>query len=739
MIICDKLNQGSFTYRSIETSWKKCRTASPAVLFDNGNYTTVALRNESNDWRTHASLGLIGKTEDALVGLDQFDHKDARFYKGVTHWIGGNEKRAQTLLETVDTDHARRLLALIQKKRIHVLSQFAWQEGHPTDFTVAAEKDNKFSVRNIGFDSRHVKNIACADVHEFIPEGLTPDFYFSHMMEWHYFPINLHSLNCPKFGHTSDYDYCYHTSYLFLNAFDGLIVSSGEEWEDVSALVSAPVSTFPKSFSVPDFLEDIPVGDRQYDVFFSGSTIEPIFCEKARLIHEVAAMDNVNIRMINGFLPMREYYKALGNAKVALTYYRRPGGTVTRGLDALSMGCAALVQPKSVLRLFLDERTGLFSYDFEKNDIRKKVKQILDHWNDLAEGVRKGGSIIRYEFDKTRVVSQYLRYLTFLAAKTTPKAIAVNGQPVIQKRLSFTRGLPCPEEVRKSVRETTGDRLERLPEAARDYRWYINSGRDRVMEIADAFSRPADTVSLETHILIRQTLAIYRVGMDRFPESLVLRFNFIRAALHFGASGDIDEALAIAEDTVSYKSYPWAVFTKDDVFSWDFLRFYFDYKTYFDFVLISLTDKQDKTADLCRIIRASLYNYLSFYNEPQVHSKKAVQLNGEFPFYRLRLAALLSESPRLEDQHDASLILMDLADHSYLFREAYDLLCKNHGADEMLMTEQGRCIRKKMDILNAQFTGSPGFEGYGQCVNVYPIDRFVNLERVRAGVKDHVS
>jgi hypothetical protein len=147
MIQSEKMNQGSFALRGIETSWEKCRTSSLAELFDTGNYTTAALRNECKDWRTFAALGLIGKTGDALTGLNRFDHEEARFYKGVAHWIGGEDKQAQALVETVDTDQARRLISLIQKPQIHVVSQFAWQEGHPNDFTVAAGKDRKFKGR----------------------------------------------------------------------------------------------------------------------------------------------------------------------------------------------------------------------------------------------------------------------------------------------------------------------------------------------------------------------------------------------------------------------------------------------------------------------------------------------------------------------------------------------------------------------------------------------------------------
>lgn len=739
-MVSEKMNRGSFLHRSINESWKKCRNNSLFELFESGNYTSAAMKGVKDDFRTYAALGMIGKTDEALENLERFSGNEVRFYKGVIHWIAGDEKSAINLLDTVDSGHARRLLSMIDRRTIHVLSQFAWQEGHPNDFTAAAEKDRKFRIRNIGFDSRYIRNTACANISDLVPVDFSPDFYVTHMLEWHYLPVNLHELKCPKFGHTSDYDYCYHTSAPFLPVFDELIVSSGEEWEDVGTLSGRPVSTFPKSFSVPDFLEGIPSGRRSYDVLFSGSTIEPIFCEKARLIHEVASMDDVTIRLINGFLPMRDYYKALGDARLSLTYYRRPGGTVTRGLDALAMGCAALVQPKSVLKLFLDERYGLFSYDFEKNDIRDTVKRILGRWEDgVAEGAQMGAAIIRHEFDKTRVVSQYLRFLSFLAAKPGKEdRSATNGRYLAQKRLVFSRGLPCPPEVRKHIREMSLKCVSKTGEGFSGYRSYIDAARECVMEIADRFAGSSNGNDPETSILMTYVRDIYKKGISNFPLALVLRFNAIRAGIHFGNPGDVSWALALAKETLEMKA-EWLIDAEDDVFPWDFLRFYFDYKTCFDLTLVGLSEKLNADEGLVRVIRASLFNYLSFYENSVMNAREAFSLNPEFPFYGLRLAALLSAEPGESEMIEANHLLNDLADHSYLFREAYALFVKNCGNPLRSGSWPDERLKRKMKKLNDQFNGKPGFEGFGQFVSVRRIPGTVNLEMARNGEKDHVE
>ena len=102
-----------------------------AGLFEAGNYTLVALRGASEEWQTHAALGLVGKTREALEGLTRFDHPEARFYSAVARWLGGDEDGAARALEPIATEHARNLLALIRKPRIAVLAQLPWWRGGP--------------------------------------------------------------------------------------------------------------------------------------------------------------------------------------------------------------------------------------------------------------------------------------------------------------------------------------------------------------------------------------------------------------------------------------------------------------------------------------------------------------------------------------------------------------------------------------------------------------------------------
>jgi len=136
-------------------------------LFEAGNYTTVAATGSPNQWQTHAALGLIGKTKEAIEGLSHFDQTEAYFFLAVAYWIGGDDTSAIHLLREIHTPHARNLLALIEKPNIHVLAQLPWTREAPHDLLTASNEDNKFRVKNISFDLRDLQNEPYADIHKF--------------------------------------------------------------------------------------------------------------------------------------------------------------------------------------------------------------------------------------------------------------------------------------------------------------------------------------------------------------------------------------------------------------------------------------------------------------------------------------------------------------------------------------------------------------------------------------------
>ena len=256
-------------------------------LFNNGNYCAVALRKDENDWRTFAAFGLIGKTEEAIRRLRDWDSDDARFYSAVASWISGDDDNAIKGLSRITSAHSQNLLDLIRKPKIDVLCQLHWHRSGPQDILSPALRNDKFAIRNISFHPDDLPNRPYSSIHEYYPEKKPPDFYITSMLEWHLVPPDLPEIPCPTFAETSDYDAHIHNVYPWLRLFDEIIVTDHDEWNIVSHLVKAPVSTFPKSFGIDSSLPSLSsTSNREIDFFFSGTVFHPYNPDKAKLTHE---------------------------------------------------------------------------------------------------------------------------------------------------------------------------------------------------------------------------------------------------------------------------------------------------------------------------------------------------------------------------------------------------------------------------------------------------------------------
>lgn len=154
-----------------------CDNLSTQELFAAGNYAGVAMRGEPECWETYASYGLCGITEKALDGLTRHRGSEVEFYKGVTDWIGGNEREAIKSLIKLNTEHARRLVALIERPQIRVLAQLSWQRRGPQDLLTGIREDLKFEVENISFHGDDLPNAPYADIRNYYSPQDPPAFF----------------------------------------------------------------------------------------------------------------------------------------------------------------------------------------------------------------------------------------------------------------------------------------------------------------------------------------------------------------------------------------------------------------------------------------------------------------------------------------------------------------------------------------------------------------------------------
>ncbi|WP_155523773.1 glycosyltransferase [Nodosilinea nodulosa] len=654
------------------------------ALFCRGNYAGVAVEGSDQDWQTYAAFGLIGKTDRAILGLSSFTEIDeARFYLAVTHWIGGHTDKAIDLLKTCPQEHAQNLLKLVQQPKIHVLAQLPWTRTGSWDLLTAAADDKKFSIENISFHADDLANQPYADIHSFYNSDHPPDFYICQMVEWHLVPPNLQELNCPIFGQTADYDLHLQATYPWLQIFDELLVTDHTEWADVAQLASVPVSTFPKSFCLSDLLPELSASPRTIDLFLSGTVAHPYHPDKAKLVYQVLTETDLNIKLVNGFEGLDKYYKNLSESKVCFTYVRHPGATPTRGLEALAMGSAVVAQEGSVLALFAGEGKGVLSYDFEKNNLASVLQKAVDQWPVLENQAIEGAAIIRREFASSLVASQYLRFLTFLAAKPCHKR-PDQRQPVtidrlIQKRVVLQKGwLPSYDFVgSKLLRNIGQENLQRLEHQ-------IDSGtassliyNDAFREIVLANYHQALQSLFSSNDWVLKAVDIAEAGIATFPTSLVLRFNLIRTCLHFGNGRQVDRALDLLKKTLKLPLTYWDIDNLEDVFPYDFCPEFFNYRKYFDTITESVKNGHNTQLELAKLILASLTYYLARYTERSNLFKQAIELDPDFPYFQLSYAKYLTrdQASGLEVQ-EAQTILLNLTRGSTLFFQASGALEK---------------------------------------------------------------
>jgi hypothetical protein len=655
-------------------------------LFHHGNYAGVALNSDSRAWQTYAALGLIGKAATALEGLERFDGDEPAFYAAVTRWIDGDEAGAVAALEPLASRdaHAHNLLQMIRKQRIHVLAQLPWTRAGCSDLLTGIKADGKFQVENISFHADDRPNAAYADVHRFYDPHQPPDFYVCQMVEWHLLPTNLTELPCPLLGHTADYDLHIQIVQPWLQLFDELLVTDPSEWRDVRGLAAAPVSTFPKSFGLPASLPRSPGGNRRdLDLFLSGTVTHPYHPDKATLLHQILRVPNLRLKILNGFKPQQNYLHTAAGSRLCVTYVRHPTAMPTRGLEALAMGCAAIIQEGSVLTLYAGEREGVLTYDLERDNLPDVIQAALNDWPGVQKRAAQGAELVRREFALPRVASQYLRFLTFLAARPRPQPRDNATAPLVQKRLVLKDGwLPDYDFDNSLILKRTGLAcharfLEMIDSGSASSHAYIDAARESVLY---NFHRVRNGI-VPGGEWLEGVAAVYRRGLEAFPRSLPLRFNAIRVLLHFGLEATVQEGLRLLDDTLARPAEEWSLDILEDVFPWDFFPQLFNYRDYFDLIMRQLTEGLDVRPELRRLILASLCYYRGFHapyrdfaSQAMSHFQRAAELDPAFPYYRYHLAQELLQRGLPEDDAEAVRLLRDLLDHSILFLEAFTLL-----------------------------------------------------------------
>ena len=153
-----------------------------------------------------------------------------------------------------------------------------------------------------------------------------------------------------------------------------------------------------------------------------------------------------------------------------------------------------------------------------------------------------------------------------------------------------------------------------------------------------------------------------------------MRFNFIRAALHFGSEGDVEQALAVARATLSADQDVLEIDHRDDVMTWDYCTEFFNYRSYFDLATECFMDGETRTPALKRLILASIAHYCGRMTGDIAYFADAAARDPVFPAYRLAYAKALIRQNVAPSADQAAALLTGLCAHTLLAAEASSLL-----------------------------------------------------------------
>lgn len=641
--------------------------------FARGDYHAVAATGPADRWETHAARALCGNIPPALEALRGFDCPEARFYEGVAHWLAGDDDAAARILETCGGDHARNLCALIAKPRIFVLAQLPWIRAGAHTILPVAENDAKFKIRNISFHPDDLQNRPYGDIHDYYDTGAPPDFYISEMLEWHIVPQNIQALPCPIICHTADFDLHVQMLHPWLRLFDEVLVTDTTEHAAVTGLVDTPVTTVPKTFALPWTLPEPLDRPRDLDLVLTGSLFHSFFPDKAEMIHRVLQAENLRPFFINGFLPDSKYFETLARSKLSIACLRHPGATPTRGLETLAMGCTLLAQSETTLGLWLGEEEGLLTYDLKDDSLRRNIEQVIANPDLHAARAKRGMEIVRREFDPWQVGAFYLRMAAFVAARPRGRRDIVDTPPDQKRPVARKGWLPHRhDQVLPALRAINLERFRKTPVEAHTVHSLNDPARELLLEHAYAARNPLADMSEDQRLTL--ALDMYRAAIQLRPDSLALRFNFIRAALHFGTDADIEQALSLARETIETDASMLTLDPLDDVMPWDYCQDFFNYRDYFDLVTDTLAGRKNGVHDLKKMIYASLHYYCGRMTEASGNFADAARLDPAFPVYRLWQAKHLASKDDPASAESAVAMLRVLAQESMYAIEAWSLL-----------------------------------------------------------------
>ncbi len=309
----------------------------------------------------------------------------------------------------------------------------------------------------------------------------------------------------------------------------------------------------------------------------SGIMLRPFHPDKARFLIELFKQNDLNMLIIDGTVSRLDYLAIMARSKVTLCYTRNQGAMVTRGIDALGVGCLPVVARDSVIRLWAPDDCA-FTYRPDFADVVDAVRAALAAF-DRSDPQHRARTVHR-GFDRNLVASRYMRALTVHAALAAAAPNRRRYDPLRDhRRNSQFVNWPIPfEPVARAFYEHNRRTFRQRLKAGWTTEAANNLAREYILQYAEAVRRDRRGALMPR---LRGALRILEMAIARDPRCLVLRLNYIRAARFLGDETLRSRAAAALAAVLEQDETYWTVSVHDDVLPPDYFDNLLDRHAYF--------------------------------------------------------------------------------------------------------------------------------------------------------------
>lgn len=504
--------------------------------FARGDFMIAAQLATDGSEHKGCALALCGLIEQGLETLERLANPSARarICQAFALWSLEQDEEAKRILGTVaDADwsgKARAFRDLVNRDRITVFVTGSILSIFGEDAVDALPPERTYGAFLVKYVASQMRNNAYPydpgqPFDEFIdalPVAERPDFIFSLSPQW-LVPRNFQAVSVPKVLWCHDADAFIYRNWDNFRLYDVAISTTTQEHFEMTRgngvfcatnLVLHPLATPLAQATAPS--------DKTIDVIFTGSAFHSFHSEKARFLFHLAELgDDYTIRVLDGYLPRERYFQALSHAWLVPVVNRYAGAPSPRWRDALASG-AFLLFPQGTL--FDEVAPGCFPYraGFVATDVRRHLERI-------ASGADP-------DYDPSRLIPEIGRRLDVHRRSHEQSFLHLLKYAAFMACV-WRDGAPRGTDLRRRLVWLTPN---------------VDSGifgAQNVKQHIEAFARSIDGERLvdekdwsdAAHLYAQMTLAFpldqrvrdwtakaeryFAEGIERYPASLVLRFN----------------------------------------------------------------------------------------------------------------------------------------------------------------------------------------------------------------------